>query len=107
MHCGSAYAGARYWAKGSCIQFGLQILFIIIIVIVVVVTAGAAVATGLSALTKCTTLNCATGIAGNAASCMKQAGSLGGTKATCEAISGCKWTAGMSIGSTTMPGTCF
>ena len=106
MHCGSAYAGARYWAKGSCIQFGLQILFIIIIVIVVIVTAGAAVSAGLAGLAKCTTFNCATGIASNTAKCALESGAMKGTEASCKAVSGCKWTKGMTVAGTTLPGTC-
>merc|ERR1711865_998110 len=105
MHCGSAYAGARYWAKGSCIQFGLQILLIIIIVVVIVATAGAAAASLINAASKCKTFACISGAGSSAANCAAKSGLMGGSKATCEAAK-CVWTAGMTVGTTTMKGTC-
>ena len=42
-----------------------------------------------------------------AAKCAMQSGVLSGTKASCEAISGCTWTAGMSVGGINLPGTCL
>ena len=105
MHCGSAYAGARYWAKGSCIQFGLQILLIIIIVVVVVATAGAAL-TGIAAgIANCKTVSCISGAGSSAVSCGLKSGAAGGSKASCEAAK-CVWTAGMTVGTVTAPGTC-
>jgi hypothetical protein len=105
MHCGSAYAGARYWAKGSCIQFGIQILLVIVIVVVVVVTAGAAVAGIASGMANCKTFACMSGAGSSAVSCALKSGSAGGSKSSCEGA-GCKWSAGMSVGGTTLPGTC-
>merc|ERR1711865_641372 len=105
MHCGSAYAGARYWAKGSCIQFGLQILLIIIIVVVVVATAGAAITGAMSAAANCKTFACISGAGSSAVSCALKSELNGGTKTSCEAAK-CVWTAGITVAGTTMKGTC-
>ena len=105
MHCGSAYAGARYWAKGSCIQFGIQVLLIIVIVVILVVTAGAALAGIASGIANCKTVACATGAGSDALKCGKLGGAMGGTQATCEAAK-CVWTKGMMVQGFQMSGTC-
>jgi hypothetical protein len=105
MHCSSAYAGARYWAKGSCIQFGIQILLVIVIIVVVVVTAGAAVAGIASGMANCKTFACMSGAGSSALSCGLKSGAAGGSKSSCEGA-GCVWTAGMTIAGITSSGTC-
>ena len=40
------------------------------------------------------------------ATCAMKSGAIGGTATTCAAVAGCKWTAGMSVGGVTLPGTC-
>merc|ERR1711865_692155 len=99
MHCGSAYAGARYWAKGSCIQFGLQILLIIIIVVVVVAMAGAAQGCGFDAA-------CLAKLAKLSSECALLGG-ITGSKAECDANTKCTWKASYKLMGATMPATCI
>jgi hypothetical protein len=107
MHSGSAYAGARYWAKGSCIQFGLQILFIIIIIIIVVVTVGAAVTTIAGSAQGCGfDAACLAKLAKTTSTCALLGG-VTGSKAECDANSLCKWKAAYPLGGITMPATCI
>merc|ERR1711865_1205523 len=101
------YAGARYWAKGSCIQFGLQILLIIIIVVVVVAMAGAAVATIAGSAQGCGfDAACLAKLAKLSSECALLGG-ITGSKAECDANTKCTWKASYKLMGATMPATCI
>ena len=112
MHCGSPYAKARYWAKGSCIVFGIQILLVIVIVVVGVVMAGAAIASIAGSAQGCGfDVACLAKRAALTAKCSAGGAARGGDQAKCDAImdggkAACRYVAGMPMGGVTLPATC-